>query len=278
MVAPISRSLVLLTAGCGRLGFGGGGNNSPVDASDMTDSLADIATCALVHDEDGDSLDDACDPCPHLAEPTIDSDNDGVGDACDPQPAIGKQRIAFFDTFETMRSEWAGLSNMTIGQDQLNASSMSPATSYGNVAIANGELELVTGGVVNAVFASTPHSIAISFGFNAGGANYHYVQFYDTGGGGGLISIAKAEGGSYPTLSSTAYTGDLPTGAWRMQINESVAAQSITFASTLGGQPHTTLVSSTSSPTTLMSANGMALLVRNADVTLDYVLAIETLP
>jgi hypothetical protein len=63
-----------------------------------------------------------------------------------------------------------------------------------------------------------------------------------------------------------------------MQVNASVAAQSITFASTLGGQPYTNLVSPTSSPTALTPASGVALLVRNADVTLDYVLAIETSP
>ena len=275
-MSRLCHSFVLITVGCGRLGFSGG---SSVDGSVVPDGPArDIASCALIHDEDGDGLDDACDPCPHLAEQTDDSDGDGVGDACDPQPALAKQRIAFFDTFETTRLEWGGLSNMTIGQDQMRASAMSPATAYANVAIANGELEIVTGGVINAVFTSTPHSIAISFGFNNGGANYHYVQFYDNGSGTGMISIAKAEGGSYPSIASTPYAGDLPTGAWRMKIDESVAVQSIALVSGLGDQSYMPLVAATSSPTALTTATGIAFLVRNADVTVDYLLAIETLP
>jgi hypothetical protein len=165
-----------------------------------------------------------------------------------------------------------------IAQDQLRASSMSPATSFASVAVPNGELSIVTGGTVNAVFTGTPHSLAISFGFNAGGANYHYAQFYDTGGASGFVYISKAEGGSYPSLASTSYAGTLPLGAWQMQIDESVAAQSITLATVLGGQPRQALSADTSAPTMLTSASGMTLLVRNADITLDYLIAIETLP
>jgi Thrombospondin type 3 repeat len=79
--------LVLLT-GCGRLAFDASPDVSP-------------GTClAIGHDEDGDGVDDACDVCPHVANPTQgDGDGDGVGDPCDPQPAIAGERIEFFDPF-----------------------------------------------------------------------------------------------------------------------------------------------------------------------------------
>jgi hypothetical protein len=278
-VGRLRACALLVTVGCGRWGFGAGGSNVDAAALDDVVGMPDAANCTTInHDEDGDGIDDACDRCPHVADNSDDGDNDGVGDACDPQPLIAKQRIAFFDSFATMRAEWDGVSNMTIAQDGLRASSMSPATSYATIAVPNGELVIVTGGMVNAVFSGTPHSLALSFGFNAGGANYHYVQFFDAGGGMGDVSVAKAEGGSYPSLVRTSYSGNLPLGAWRLQIDESVSAQRITVASVLGGQPRTDISADTSSPTALTPASGMALLIRNADITLDYMIAIETRP
>jgi hypothetical protein len=267
--------LIWLVAGCGRFGFGA----DVVDGSPDSDGGDDDGpTCTLVHDEDQDGVDDACDPCPHIAGTTEDSDRDGVGDACDPQPTIAKQRISFFDTFAGPRPEWTGLSNMTITQDQLRASSMSPATSYGSVDVPNGEHVIVIAGRINAVFSGTPHSIALSFGFNNGGANYHFTQFYDTGGTGGSVYIMKAEGASYPSLAETSYAGTLPLGTWRMHVTESVSAQHVTLSSMLGGQTYPTLDGDTASATSLTSASGLGLLIRNADVTIDYLLAIETVP
>lgn len=268
-------ALLWLVAGC-RFGFGLGSD----DAQESPDAaVEDVAmTCELVHDEDSDGLDDACDPCPHLPGTSADADGDGVGDACDPQPAIGKQRISFFDPFVSARAEWTSLTNMTLEQDRLRASAMSPDTAFGRLMVANGELVIVASGTIDAVFNDTPHSIAVSFGFNTGGANYHYVQFYDTGGANRIVSVAKAEGGLYPSLQQTSYPGILPTGAWSMQISESVSAQHITFATRAGGQDQTTLEADTSTPTALTASDGITLLIRNANVTLDFVLTIETLP
>ncbi len=59
-------------------------------------------------DEDGDGLDDGCDNCPADANPEQDDeDRDGVGDPCDPHPGDGRDRLAWFDGFETMRPGWS---------------------------------------------------------------------------------------------------------------------------------------------------------------------------
>jgi hypothetical protein len=76
----------------------------------------DSKTCVVARDEDQD---DGCDPCPHQAGTTADIDGDGGGDACDPQPTSSKQRIAFFDTFIGLRTEWTGLSNISIEKGKI---------------------------------------------------------------------------------------------------------------------------------------------------------------
>jgi len=76
-----------------------------VPAADAAVSSDASQTCSDLHDEDGDGIGDACEPCPHLAGTSADGDGDGVGDASDPQPAVAKQRIAFFDPFTSDRPE-----------------------------------------------------------------------------------------------------------------------------------------------------------------------------
>jgi hypothetical protein len=80
------RAVLLVLAGCGRLGF---------DAGDEID--APVPTCTG-HDEDGDACPDDCDVCPTVGDPLQrDGDRDGVGDACDPRPAISGDYIIRFE-------------------------------------------------------------------------------------------------------------------------------------------------------------------------------------
>lgn len=90
-------ALVLVIAGCGRVAFDSRGDSG--------------ADCTPVgHDEDGDGVDDACDVCPHLADPgQADGDGDRVGDACDPNPTTPTEHIAYFDPFTAPRPDWAFL-------------------------------------------------------------------------------------------------------------------------------------------------------------------------
>lgn len=73
------RVLVVLAAGCGRIGF----DPSAGDATPL-------------HDEDHDGVPDEVDVCPHIPGPQVDTDGDGVGDDCDPEPTNPRQHRALF--------------------------------------------------------------------------------------------------------------------------------------------------------------------------------------
>jgi hypothetical protein len=87
----------LVWAGCDKL-WG-------VQAVAVTDATIDVldtapdACVAIGHDEDGDGLDDACDPCPFSANHADDSDGDGIPLACDPDPSAANVRL-FFTGFD----------------------------------------------------------------------------------------------------------------------------------------------------------------------------------
>ncbi|MDX2091282.1 MAG: hypothetical protein SFX73_25715 [Kofleriaceae bacterium] len=99
------RSLALLVlVGCGRFGFGGtddaGTDDAVIDGTPVVIDLCPELVGDQEHDEDGDSVGDECDRCPHIAGTDVDLDNDGVGDACDPSVGTA-ERIRAFATFET---------------------------------------------------------------------------------------------------------------------------------------------------------------------------------
>ena len=63
----------------------------------------DAAMCGD-YDEDGDLVNDDCDPCPQDAETTdVDSDGDHIGDICDPDPNDNRTYLVTFDGFRDDR-------------------------------------------------------------------------------------------------------------------------------------------------------------------------------
>ena len=102
MIRPLTLTLPILlcSIACGRLGF----ETSNSQSSDATvDATIQFCAAAVTpYDEDGDGIDDACDVCPNVSDPAQrDGDGDKVGDACDPAPATAKQRVWFFDNFNS---------------------------------------------------------------------------------------------------------------------------------------------------------------------------------
>ncbi|MBK9036367.1 MAG: hypothetical protein IPL61_34820 [Myxococcales bacterium] len=85
-------SCLCLLAGCNQvLGL------EPVEPPPR-DAAAIDGRVAAGHDEDLDTIDDAFDVCPNVADDQLDADGDGVGDACDPNPKVPIDRLrAFFD-------------------------------------------------------------------------------------------------------------------------------------------------------------------------------------
>jgi hypothetical protein len=163
-------ALVVAWAGaCGRLGFDSG----------ETDST--LATCAapVGHDEDGDGVDDACDDCPHVANPAqADGDGDGVGDVCDPNPTLAIDHIAFFDPFTVPRPEWlaVGFTPQYVGDAVVIDAFANVDTGFG-LAENPPHVLYQFGGHVGPVNTGPSRQIAIQR--STGGFTY-YCELFDT--------------------------------------------------------------------------------------------------
>lgn len=233
------------------------------------------------HDEDGDMIGDVCDPCPHISGNAADGDGDGVGDACDPQPTVAKQSIKFFDPFTSTRAEWELINGYSrVGETLRGVGSLGNAA-FARLNLGNGELRIETGGtIVSSDAASYPHQLSLAFGIDATGGNYHYVEFYDSSSSGGDISITKSlNSTTYTSLAGVATPAPLPTGAWKLRIDESVSTQTIKLLATEGGTNYSLLTGTTNmAPPSLTAGTVLSTLVRNADVRYNYFIAIETAP
>ena len=252
---------------------GDGDGDGVPNASDNCPSNAN----ADQHDEDADTIGDVCDTCPHVAVLALDTDGDGVGDQCDPQPSIAKQRIKFFDPFTSDMPEWTHETGAArVGETlRITGSSVSSYLTMGN-----GETRFAMAGTVVAITnPAGQHQLALHFAKTSmTGTVYHYTEFWDSGGSGGEVAISKANMGTYTTLAGGNYTGTLPTGAWSMRVEQSVAMQRITYGAVLGNTSYGPYTGNTTTAPTLVAGTHVEIYVRNIDVRLDYFIAIETMP
>lgn len=80
------------------------------------------------HDEDQDGIDDACDACPHVADPDqlAVNDSDAVGDICDPSP--DPDQIVLFESFAgpSAQGRWRDQTNQWTIPDDDNLTFNSP--------------------------------------------------------------------------------------------------------------------------------------------------------
>jgi hypothetical protein len=186
-------TMLTVLTGCGRIAFDAFGGPS------------DVSACVAVgHDEDLDGIDDACDDCPHVPDPTqADRDGDHVGDACDPNPDAPIDTIVRFDSFTTIPADW-----LIVASGGASASSDGESVAVGalsenwdaRIAYVPQHDRFVVGGSVTAQGTMTKHSISVVL-IEAGPARYEcdYVDsFMD------LLSLNDSyDGSAFNAIAST---------------------------------------------------------------------------
>jgi hypothetical protein len=164
--------LLLVLAGCGRLDFGARGDA----AAGGDEATAKVCANPAGHDEDGDGIDDACDGCPHIADPDQpDGDGDGVDDACDPNPTTPGDSIAYFDPFTSQRPEWHVNGTGTLGSDEWDAGSNWALAM--DVDSANDLFQF--GGHAEPPSTTFQHHVHVAVG--PGTDAFYYCELYDSG-------------------------------------------------------------------------------------------------
>jgi len=177
---------IVALAACGRFGFDAG-----VDAPTACAN-------AVGHDEDGDGIDDACDGCPHIADPEqIDSDGDGVDDICDPNPTVPTESIVRFDPFTSLRPMWTisgavptidgdSATIDALGSDSVIELDDPPTTDY-----------FEFGGAIG---AAQPPDVQVEIYVKGPQSGYYYCELYDHGGSTINFDLAYTlDGTSYAT-------------------------------------------------------------------------------
>jgi hypothetical protein len=102
---------------CEQLNDGGMQVINPVDAGCP---MCEPCSKGVAHDEDGDLIADACDPCAIDPSMTVDLDQDGVGDTCDASTDRASHQL--FDPFATPNEDWyqIGTGSWSVSNDALH--------------------------------------------------------------------------------------------------------------------------------------------------------------
>jgi hypothetical protein len=200
----------LVVAGCGRVSF------ETLPAHDAAGSDAFVCVAPVGHDEDGDGIDDACDPCPHIAGDAADADGDGVGDACDPDPAP-VEHFTLFDPFLVSRpAVWAYNAQTALGTDVLNITGVNTYSAIAFVEpatpakeIVSFDLDVTAGGPGNQ--RQFDYEIA-----NAADIESYFCEINDQGGSTSLILTWTMDRLTYTNVMITPTTGPVMTGRARI--------------------------------------------------------------
>lgn len=217
--------VLLVVAACGRVAFdatprdGAGGEAGPddgasdaLDDADLADAMIDVLLAG--HDEDGDAIDDAVDPCPHIAGDLADADGDGVGNACDPRPG-SNDRITMFDPMTALP---AGL-ELTTGTWQIVGDELAhPNTAFGTIsrqfAIGNAD---IWAGIDVVAIAGTAQQVILHASAGTEDPRY-YGQAYTTSGI-NVVSLVRYDG-AYTALDEVPLGGSgVHTGALTLHMH-----------------------------------------------------------
>jgi len=203
-------ALVLLVAGCGRIGFDAGAPDDVLNIpqpDDDNDGVPDFSdNCVGLanpdqDDEDGDQVGDACDPCPPFAD-VDDPDGDEVAGRCDPNPTMPGDAIAHFAGFKTLPTDLILDGNWSISNGQIHVVG-SLNSLAGATWIVTGQRETVsTNATIDQMFGSgVARPIGVIHEFDAGttdgtscvfGINPSDLQVYalaDNGSTGALVLV-----------------------------------------------------------------------------------------
>lgn len=178
---------IVLLAGCGRIGF---------------DPTEDAGAVALVHDEDGDLIDDDGDNCPFLANTDqADQDGDRVGDACDREPANARQHLTYFNALRPSDPALTvtGFGTWTRGPDGYLFDGDPPQGRNGqltaNVPVTDAEIWL--GATIRSRVATAPGwQVAIALVDQTANNPYYYGQLYDDASN-RVLSVSEWTGSNY---------------------------------------------------------------------------------
>lgn len=193
-------ALLVGLAACGRLNF--------ADRVDATDAPRDTPS-AIGHDEDGDGIPDAMDPCPHVALGGMtDTDGDGVGDACDPNPATPSEHWLLFATMQTGNTAFDDLSGAVQEADDVRwGSDASPVLT---MSLNRARIDL--GWTANALVGTGQHQVA--FGVeNSAATEYYFAELNESNTGTHDASIVSYDGTNGYVLLDQMDPGAFHTGA-----------------------------------------------------------------
>jgi hypothetical protein len=222
---------LLALSACGRIDF----DARHVPGDSAVDAPADMML-STSHDEDGDGIPDADDPCPHVAGDATDTDGDGVGDNCDINPTAANEHWVLFSTMQPGDTAFDSLTGL--GQEADSVRSASDSAPALTMTLASVRIDM--GWDVHGVVGTGQHQIALGVDQDVAPTPYYFGELNDNGMGfhdAALVSYDSTNGyqqldqqdpgvfhaGSGLTRLDTGPTHRLRTG-WTGQMYELTAA------------------------------------------------------
>lgn len=251
--------IALAAAACGRYRF-----DARVDAESR-------ACMPVGHDEDGDGIDDACDGCPHVADPEqVDSDGDGVDDVCDPFPDTPTESIAVFDPFRSLQSFWVVPALApTVTGDSLEFDAVGSQAFLNLLPTPTDDYYEFGGAIGAAGPPSTQVQIAV---YSDNGAGFYYCELYDFGGMYSHFDLAYTQdGNTFSTGKIANVQAPLGNGPFTLSLARRAPNVECSTAWTPGGADTEPIPGG-------IAEQHISLGINNIAVRLDYFIQIHTAP